>query len=346
MTNQLVKVDPKEFGLEDQKANELTSGLTTILAEREVLKAEFLEVSSLEITEDNLDTFKKLRLRIRDNRTKGIEKWHKANKEFFLTGGRFVDAIKNKEVIENEAMENKLEAAEKHFENLEKIRIKAVHYSRVSILLPFGYDIGAVDFGMMDENMFNAILTGAKKNHEDRIEAERKADEARLEAIRIEAEEREKQRIEMERLRTENEAKEKALEAERKSALEAQAKADADRKALEAKAQKEREEATKLAKAEADKQAKILAEQKAKADKLAAELKAKADAEAKAEVDRIAAEKKAAKSPDKEKLKSALNSVLFPVLDMKTAEGHKLYTLIQDQSAKFQAWANTQIEQL
>lgn len=74
MTNKLVKVDPKEFGLEDQKANELTSGLTTILAEREVLKAEFLEVSALEITEDNLDTFKKLRLRIRDNRTKGIEK--------------------------------------------------------------------------------------------------------------------------------------------------------------------------------------------------------------------------------------------------------------------------------
>ncbi len=117
-------VNPKEFGIEETKANELTSGLSTTLIEREALKESYKSIISLEITEDNLDKFKDLRIKIRDNRTKGIEKWHKANKEFFLTGGRFVDAIKNKEIIINEEMEAKLLAAEKFFENKEKERLK------------------------------------------------------------------------------------------------------------------------------------------------------------------------------------------------------------------------------
>ena len=43
-----------------------------------------LGIKKLEITEENLPVFKELRLKIRDNRTKGIEKWHKLNKAFFL----------------------------------------------------------------------------------------------------------------------------------------------------------------------------------------------------------------------------------------------------------------------
>ena len=118
--NELMKVDPKEFGLEESKANELTSGLTTILEERKVLIDSYIETIKLEITEDNLPIFKELRLQIRDNRTKGIEPWHKVNKQFFLTGGRFVDAIKNKEVAENERMESKLmERSEEHTSELQ-----------------------------------------------------------------------------------------------------------------------------------------------------------------------------------------------------------------------------------
>lgn len=90
-------VNPKEFGLEENKALELTSGLTTILTERETLKNAYLDVIDLDITEENLPTFKELRLKIVKNRTQGIEKWHKTTKDFFLTGGRFVDSVKNKE---------------------------------------------------------------------------------------------------------------------------------------------------------------------------------------------------------------------------------------------------------
>jgi hypothetical protein len=201
MTNELIKVDPKEFGLEETKANELTVGLKTILEERNVLIDAYNDVITLEITEQTLPTFRELRLQIRDNRTKGIEKWHKVNKEFFLTGGRFVDAIKNKEIAENERMESKLLDAEKHFENIEKERLKAVHDERVQKLVPYGYEIGTTDFSAMDENMFNAILIGAEKNHNDKIELACKQEEERLEALRIEAEQKEAQRLEMERLR-------------------------------------------------------------------------------------------------------------------------------------------------
>jgi hypothetical protein len=318
MENQITIVNPKEFGLEENKALELTSGLKTILAEREVLKNAYVDVIALEITQENLPTFKDLRIRIRDNRTKGIETWHKKNKEFFLTGGRFVDAIKNKEIAENERMENKLLEAEKHFENLEKERLKSIHNERVKKLLPFDYEIGTIDYSAMDDRMFTAILLGAETSYKAKLEAERLAEEKRLETLRIEAEEKEKQRLEFERLKAENEAKEKQLEAER----------------LEAK--------------------KIEAELKAKADKLQAELKAKADTEAK-EKQRIEAEEKAreieaknkAKAPDKEKLKTWIAELeLIGLIPLKSKEAQAKHEEIMIKFIGFKKWANEQIDNL
>jgi hypothetical protein len=368
MENNLIKVDPAQFGLEEAKANELTIGLKTILEERKILTDAYNDTIKLEITEENIDTFRSLRINIRDNRTKGIEKWHKTNKEYFLTGGRFVDAIKNKEIAENERMEEMLLKAEKHFENIEKERVTKLHNERVEKLAPFGYEIGQINFGEMDENMFIAILTGAEKQYTDKIAAEKKLEEERQEAIRLEEEKQRKQLEELEALRIANEAKEKALQ-------EQKAKAEEELRLANEKAAAEKLEAERLAKEEADKQAKILAEQKAKADaqlaeqkriadeeakkkeaelkkakeeadKLAKQLADKKAAEAKIEADRIAEEKKAAKAPDQDKLKSALNSILFPVLDMKTADGHRLYIQIQDQFSKLQKWANGEIEKM
>jgi hypothetical protein len=331
-------VNPKEFGIEETKANELTSGLSITIAEREVLKENYKSIISLEITEDNLDVFRELRLKIRDNRTKGIEKWHKANKEFFLTGGRFVDAIKNKEIVVNEEMEAKLLEAEKFFENKEKERLKAVHNERVEKLLPFGYDIGNVDFSGMDNNMFESILIGAKKQHEDRVAAEKKAEDERLELIRLEAEAKEKQSLENERLKAENEAKEKQLKAEREAAEKKAAE-------LKAKADAELAEQKRLADLEAKKQAEIISKQKAEADKLAAELKAKADAEEKEKQRKLAeaealrlAEIEASKAPIKKQLESWVKTFELPktnIDNVKVAE-------IQEKFESFKKWALAQ----
>lgn len=345
MKNQLVLVNPKEYGLEESKALELTSGLTTILTERETLKNAYIDVIDLEINEGNLEVFKELRLKIRDNRTKGIEKWHKVTKDFFLSGGRFIDSIKNKESLENERMETALLEKEKHFENLEKERLKSIHNERVNKLLRFGYDIGNIDFSAMDENMFRAILLGAETNHNNKIEAARLSEEQRLEALRIEAEEKEKQRLEMERLRAENDIKEKQIELERIEALKKEQE-------LKAKADAELAEQKRLADIEAKKQAEIIAKQKAESDKLAAELKAKADAELKEKQKieaenkaKLEAEKKAAKAPVKTKLLVWVNNFSIGLPDSELLN-NDIALGINAKFEGFKKWALEQINSL
>lgn len=346
MENQIIIINPKEFGLEETKALELTSGLTTILTERETLKNAYLDVIDLELSNENLPIFKELRLKIVKNRTQGIEKWHKVNKEFFLTGGRFVDAVKNKEIAENERMESNLLEKEKHFENLEKERLKAVHLERIEKLLPFNYEIANIDFSGMDENMFNAILLGAETAHKNKIEAEKQAELARLEVLRIEAEEKEKQRLEMIELKKQNEIKEKQLELER---IESAKLADIQK----AKADAELAEVNRLAKIESDKQLAIISKQKAEADKLASELKAKADAELK-EKQRIESEnkakeladKKAEKAPDKDKMTIWINELELLSIDLKSKESNATATEILTKFAGFKKWALEQVNTL
>lgn len=334
MENVAVMVNPNDFGLEENKALELTSGLTTILTERETLKNAYLDVIELDLNEEHLKTFKELRLKIRDNRTKGIEPFRKSKKEIFLRAGQFIDAVCNGEALENERMETALLEKEKHFENLEKARLKAIHEERVSKLLPFNYEIGNVDFSGMDENMFSAILLGAETNHKAKLEAERVAEEQRLEAIRLEAEEKEKQRLEMERLRAENEAKEKQLKEEK-------AKADA-----------ELAEQKRLADIEAKKQAEIIAKQKTEADKLAAELKEKSDAELKEKQRleneaklKLEAEKKAAKAPIKTKLSVWVDSFSIAIPDSELLN-NDIALEIKSKFEAFKNWSLTQINNI
>lgn len=349
MENAVTIIDPKEFGLKEENANKMVSGLNPIIEERSALEQIYAIVIKKELTPELLKEARDLRLKIRDNRTKGIEVWHKTTKDYFLKGGQFVDAIKRKENVVNELMEAKLSEIEKHFENIEAERIKALHTERAEKLRPFGYEIGATNFGLMDDNMFNAILVGAEKTHKDKLELEAKIEADRIEKERLEAEEREKQRIENERLKAENEAKEKQLEAER---IEA-AKVQAD---LKAKADAELAEQKRIADIEAKKQADIIAAQKVESDKLAAELKAKADAEAKekqAKIDeenkRIADEKKAAKQPDKEKLRSVamqVNELKNILPEMKTEEGKKVLESIKGLLDKVIFYTKEQTEKL
>ena len=72
--------------------------------------------------------------KIYTNRTKGIDAWHKVNKDFYLRGGQFIDAIKRKEILVNEQMEEKLQEAEKFFENQEKQRIADLQESRLKLI--------------------------------------------------------------------------------------------------------------------------------------------------------------------------------------------------------------------
>lgn len=233
MTQELVIIDPKEYGLEEKQAEKMTSGLATVLTERKALEEIYNAVIVKELNAETFKEARELRLKVQKNRTTGIEAWHKTNKAFYLAGGRFVDAYKNKEVVINEQMEAKLLEIEKYEQKLEADRKAKLKADRLELLLPYEVDTEYVSIEEMTEEQFTGFLANnklafeTKKENERlaelaRIEAEKKAEAERLERERLEAERIEAQRLENERLKKEAEQREKA-EIERVLKLEAKA---------------------------------------------------------------------------------------------------------------------------
>lgn len=314
-------INPEEFGLEVSKAKEMTSGLSTTLAERDVLKQSFKDVTSLELKQENLSAFKELRLKIVKNRTQGLKAWHTANKAFYLAGGRFVDAIYNKEVLENEEMEKVLMNSEKYFENLEIERLNNLRIERFEKIKQYT-EIEPAGLAEMESEVFEAFESGLKAKHEAKIQAEKQAEEKRIAEAKAEAERIEAQRIENEKLKAEAEAREKEIAKER-------AKAEADRKKAEEAARKEREA----------NEAKLKAEAEAR-QKVEKELEEKKQAEAKAKADRIAEEKKLAKAPVKQKLKAAIDLLNLDLPESEISEE------IKEKFNGFKSWAKNKVESL
>lgn len=342
---------PALFGIDEEKAQGMVSGLSTTIAEREVLKNAYIDVIELEVTAENLPIFKELRLKFVKNRTT-IEKWHKVNKEFYLNGGRFVDAIKNKEIAENKEIEEKLMEAEKFFENQEKAKAKSLNDARIEKIKPYVENAEQMDFKEFNDEDFEDFVFGKKTKQEQRI-AEEKAELERIENERIaEAKRIEEQRLENEKLRAESEKQRLKLEAEEKERQRI-AKIEADKLAKEraeslAKQKAIQDEADKKALAEKQKQDAILkAEREAKA-KIEAELQAKKDAEIKAENEeneRVLAKKleseKLAKAPVKKQLTVWVDTFTYGLpLDNATSKD------IVSKFEAFKKWAKSEIEKL
>jgi len=317
---EIVKINASDYGLEETKAKEIQKGLSTILEERKVLTKSYLEVVKLEINEENIPVFKELRLKISKNRTQGIVNWHKTNKAFYLAGGRFVDAIKNKEIVENERMEAALLDAEKHFENLEKAKEEEIKSKRIALLKPYYEDAEMLPLGTMEQDVFDAYLNAKKESHIVAIAAEKEAEEKRVAEAKAELERQVEIEKENKRLKAEADLKAKQdekerLEREQKEAL----KIAADKKERE---EREAKEAADKAKQDAI----LKAEREAK-EKLEAELKAKNDADAKAAKDKKQAIEAELKKGDAEKIKDLIKdlNVLKTKYEFKSAANKAKY---------------------
>lgn len=257
VVNYEIKDLANEFGVNESKATELTGGLSLVIKERKPLIEEFEEVSKLEITNENIPLFKALRNKIVKHRTQGINKWHTKNKEFFLAGGKFVDAIKRKEVAINEAMEEKLKEAENYFDNLEKERLAKLQSERVALISEYLEGADERDLSNMDDDVWETFLSTKKKAHFDKIEAE-KQEEILRESERIEREK------ENERIRKENEVlRKKAEEKERLDKIEREKK---EQERIETE-KKQNAERLRIEKLEAEIEAKKEAERKEEAER-------------------------------------------------------------------------------
>lgn len=353
-TEQAILINPEKYGLTDETAKTITKDLPQILNEREILAKQYNAVIQMDINEpETLKLASELRKQIKNNRTKGIENWHKVNKEYFLKAGQFLDAIKRKEVFENERMEDALEQIEKHFENLEKKRIEDLHLSRLELIKPYTEDTTATNFGTMEQDVFDAYLSAKKQAYETKLEQQRLAELERIEKERLEAERLEAQRIENEKLKAERER----LEQEAKKR---EAEMEAQRKEAEEKARIEKEKADKILaeqkaaaeserkRIEAENEAKLKSE-RIERERLESELKAKKDAEAEAERIRVEAELKAkkdadklAKAPVKKQLSTWVDSFSIPELSVENEKKE----LIKEKFNAFKIWAKKEIENI
>lgn len=182
--NELAILDPKEFGIDSNKALELQKDLPQMLSERDTLAEAYDNVIRMEITPETSKMARELRLKIRDNRTKGIEPWHKTNKAYFLAAGKYLDAVKNREVEINQRMEANLEEIEKVEEIARNKELDDRLENRLNHLK--SVDPEGVHHGMRDlsDDVFDAYLMALEmriakaKEEADRIEKERLAKEA------------------------------------------------------------------------------------------------------------------------------------------------------------------------
>ena len=237
MEQGLIKLDPKEFGLEENKAKQIADMFLPMLSEMETLEAEFNEVIKLPIEKETTEKAKGLRLKYVKVRT-GTAKIHKDLKAFYLNGGRFVDGWKNAQVMASQGNEERLLEIEKHFEVQRQKEVEALQESRANKLNPF-LEVNQPtppNLFDMDESMWNNYLTGAEANYKARVEAEEKAEAERIAKEKAEIEEQELIRKENEQLKKEAEERERL----QKIKDDEQTKIESDRLAKEESARKVR----------------------------------------------------------------------------------------------------------
>lgn len=320
---EIVKIDPKEFGLEESKASEIAAQFKPMLDKMIELETEFNEIANLPI-EDLATSVKAKTLRLKYVKVRtGTAEIHRTQKDFYLSGGRFVDGWKNAQLFASQGIEKKLEAIELFAINKEKERIAALQSARELQLSEYNVEnLQSLNLGAMSNDVFENFLLGTKTSFENKVAAEKLVEETRLAAI-------EAKRIEDERIRKENEEL-------RLQAVAKQKEIDAANK----KAADELAEVNRIAEAESAKQRKLLSEQKAKADALANQLKAKADAEAKELKERKAAEKKAAAAPDKEKLIAFAVNIDSLILQSQTIVSEDANHILSDAKSLLQKVSN------
>lgn len=145
---------------------------------------EFAEqVASLEKgNAQHLEKARRIRIDLGKLRSRKDEQ-KKTDKNYYLAVGRYIDSLSN--TVENAITMAQHEAKEieNYFENLERERIEKLRSERWEQLSQY-LEEEPLGLGDMSEQVFTTLLSGAKKTHEDKIEAERQAEIARQEAER------------------------------------------------------------------------------------------------------------------------------------------------------------------
>lgn len=298
----------------------------SLLKAKEVVK----KASSIKVTsEDQTDVMqqaRKVRLELKDIRVH-VENTRVELKEDSLREGKAIDGMANiiKAIIV--PVEAYLEKQEKFAEEQKKIRDEEKFANRIELLTPYVPDVSVYNVREMSNETFEKLLADSKAAYQAQKDAEKKAEEERLEQERKFKLHNERKNLLIpywtflkgDQISTDfGEIPEESFQIILKEAKEAQAADAAQRE----KIRKENEDLIK--KNEAERKAKEDAEEKLRKEKEAQQLREKEEQEAreKKETEEAESKRKASMEPDKNKLiafKNELETVQMP--QVMSAEG-------------------------
>ena len=359
----------KESGLQLVEADQIKGAYLPFLEQFAEVVNEASKINAENPTKLDEEIASKLRKRTVKIRT-GAEALKEDRKKIHLIKGALeqssYNVIKNTALLAEEAFRNVEEFSAKK----EAARKEVLRIERLDMLKPYCDNPEFYPLGEMDESGFNDLLNGMKLQAEAKV----KAEQDRLEALRLEEERKQKQ-IAIDKLTQERrivllgymyaylgEGVLGEMSEEEFEAVKSIAVAEYEAVKKEEQRIKDENEALRKQKESDDAKAKQLAKEandkllieKEKSDRLAKELKAKQDKEEQdkrdadaAEKKRIADEKKLAKAPDKDKLNRWVDS--FNIADIPTGLSNESGTKGLEISNKFDAfkkWAKEQIEVL
>lgn len=326
-------------GLSESKAAQIKEVFEPMVKMLEGFESAYAEVMAQEQSEEKSSQAKRLRLDISKIRIEA-DKVRKAQKDEYIRAGNAIQGVYNILKFAVAEKEDALKNVETYYERIEAEKIARLKADREAELEKYEFDPTGIDLGNMGEMVWNAFLTGAKQKYEDRIAAERKAEEDRIERERKEklyqsrrnelapfaqfgafdrltvdmndgeyktlvvemSEAKQAYDKEQAEIKAENERLKKESEAREAARQKSEAKEKAEREAREAELKKEREAREKLERE--------TREREEKAAREAAE-KAKSEAEAK---------KKAELAPDKDKLLTLSTDLLSRLNSVKSKE--------------------------
>jgi colicin import membrane protein len=190
-----------------------------------------------------------------------VDRTRKALKADSLKRGKAIDGYANVLTYLCEPIEAQLFEIEQYAERKEQARIAALAQERAARLVAVGCDPTIYNLGAMDDSTFAAVLAGAVRARDERLEAARREEAARIAEVERKAAEDARIRAENAQLKAEADAREAQMAKER---AESEAKAKREKAIADAKLKSEREAREKL---EAEKREK----ERAAAAKIAAD---------------------------------------------------------------------------
>lgn len=371
MENTLVKIDPKEFGLDESSVVTIEQAFAPKIAERDGYISIYEQLISKEIDPKTCSEAKELRLKLVKVRT-GIAEIHKTQKAYFLAAGRFVDAWKNKETEPIEQMEETLQSIEKHYERIEAERIAKLETERKEKAIAFT-EFPAANLAAMDETTFNLYLKGLEVAYNARIEEEKRIEAEKIENLRLDklaterriesakfidflpknidyrnmpqeqfdtiltqaSEDKKKHDAEQIRIQAELERLRKENEAKEKQRL-------AELAEIERKAKIEREKAAEIQR----KQQEEIQRQKNELEEKQRKEETERFEKERIEKERIASEKKAAAAPDRDKIIASVNAIKFELPICKSESMQAVANTINAKFEAFKKWAIDQAENI